>query len=290
MLHILFLILKIIGIVLLVLLGIILLLIGTVLFVPVRYRIKAETTNGIDDLKMHAKATWILYLATATADYQNKELKWQARIGWKKFSSEMEEPEEESGDGKKWEKSDDPMDEPVKEQKETSYEESKKSAEKSATKEKVSKKQAKKKQSFIEKIKCTIKRICDKIKKIWEMKEKIVEFLTDEIHLAAFNRLKKELFTFVKRIKPDKLKGYVRFGLDEPYNTGRVLAVLSALYPFYGDNIQIYPEFEKEILEGDVFIKGRIHLISLGIAVWKLYFDKNIKTTYEDFKSLKSGM
>ena len=109
----------------------------------------------------------------------------------------------------------------------------------------------------------------------------------DETHIQAFLRLKKELLFFIRKIKPDKINGYLRFGLEDPYNTGRVLAALSMLYPFYGEHFEVYPEFERVIIEGDIYFKGRIHLVHLLLALGRAYFDKNIKTAYENLKALK---
>lgn len=64
MLHILLLILKIIGIVLLVILGVLLLGIVCALFVPVRYRIEAVRREGEEEppVRVRVKVTWLLHL------------------------------------------------------------------------------------------------------------------------------------------------------------------------------------------------------------------------------------
>lgn len=285
MLHILFLLLKIIGIILLVILGIALIAVGTVLFVPVRYRLKAETTDGLKGVQMEAKATWLFHLISAVASYRESELEWQLRIGWKKIKSDEDAgnlnadvDEKEKTATKNTEQEESAQKETA--QKETSKTETAKqkiSQEKSAS---TKPEKSKEKKNWFKKIKCTIKEIYDKIKKA-------KDFILEETHIQAILRIKDEIVVFVKRIKPDKVKGYVRFGLEDPYNTGRVLAVLSVLYPFYGKNIQIYPEFEQEILEGDVFLKGRIHLIHFLVALCRTYFDKNIKVAYKNLKALK---
>ena len=274
MLHILFLILKIIGIILLAIIGIVVVLGGIVLFVPIRYRIKMETTNGLKGLRMEAKATWLLRLISAFVVYQDGELDGKARIAWKKFdiASDADEKKEM-------------VTEQVQECEENSKEKSEmEDAHNTEPKIKpTSKKSAEadsKKIKWFKKIKCTIKLICDKIKHV-------KDFITEETHLNALLRLKRELVYFAKNIIPDKMKGYVRFGLDDPYNTGRVLALLSVLYPFYGKDFEIYPEFEREIIEADMFIKGRIHLIHLLIIICKVYFDNNVKVAYKNLKSLK---
>lgn len=271
MLHILFLILKIIGIILLVILGILLTLVGVVLFVPIRYCLKTETTNGMKGLRTEAKATWLYRLVSAHVTYREETLDWQVRVGWKKFRSHEEIFDEEKYTSE--EKSSG--------EQRNSDEERISGEEKSSHRESVHEEESgTQSTNWIEKIKCTIKEICDKIRNI-------KEFLMEETHINAFLRIKKEIVFFIKKIKPDQIKGYIRFGLEEPYDTGRVLAGLSMLYPFYGEHIQIYPEFERTIIEADVFFKGRIHLMHLLAVVCRVYLDKNIKKAYKNYKESK---
>lgn len=55
-------ILKIIGILLAAILGIAVLLICIVLFVPVRYRIEAESAGTFESIDAHARFSWLLHL------------------------------------------------------------------------------------------------------------------------------------------------------------------------------------------------------------------------------------
>ena len=267
MIHILLLILKIIGIILLAILGILLISIVVVLFLPVQYQMEAKTEDGLEHLEVHAKAHWLLHLIYAYWDYEDKQSRWQVRIGWKKLNKK-----------RKAAMSDEDKVDDIQEEREASVPEEPTRQEQSE----------KPKQGCFQKIKCTIKRICDKIKALLETKDKLAAFLTDETHMAAFGHLKKEILVFAKHIRPRRIKGYIRFGMEEPYNTGRVLAALSILYPFYGDNVQIYPEFERQILEGNLFMKGHISVCRFLAIVLRLYFDENIKRTYKNYKLLKS--
>ncbi len=277
MLHILFLILKIIGIILLVILGITLTLVGVVLLVPIRYRMKTETTNGMKGLRTEVKANWFLHLISAHITYQEEKLDWQVRIGWKKIRATEDDVHIDDGDIDINAEEEKNVDKKITDQDEKRETTSKMTAsdkgenagkdspcDKEAATDKV------KKEGCFKKIKCTIQEIYGKIKNI-------KEFLTEETHIQAFLRLKKEIFFFIRKIKPDKIKGYLRFGLEDPYNTGRVLAALSMLYPFYGEDFQVYPEFEREIIEGDIYFKGRIHLVHLLLVLGRVYFDKNVK-------------
>lgn len=85
MLHILLLILKIIGIIFAVILGILVLLVFTVVFVPVRYEVKAGCEGNPDDIKAKGKVTWLFRFVRADLYYKEKKLKWRVRIAWKKI-------------------------------------------------------------------------------------------------------------------------------------------------------------------------------------------------------------
>ena len=91
MLHILLLILKVIGIIFAVILGILVLLVCVVLFVPVRYDLKAASEGTFARTRMEAKATWLLHLVRVKLCYEDKKLSWQVRIAWKKIQSGQEE-------------------------------------------------------------------------------------------------------------------------------------------------------------------------------------------------------
>lgn len=257
MLHILCLILKIVCIILFCTLAF-------VLFVPIRYRLNIESENSFKDLKVEARATWLFHLAYASAFYEKENMVWKLRVGWKKYHADekAKEKKESKETETDWERKGN-----VKESKKPVRTDKKDKTENTSEK-------------TVHKLTYTIRKICDKIKEI-------KAFLTEETHVQAFLRLKKEFWFLLKKTKPDKMKGYLRFGLADPYDTGRVLAGLSVLYPIYGDCVQIYPEFEHEVLEGHLLVKGRIHVIHLLVVFLRVYWDKNVRTAYRHFQNRK---
>lgn len=74
MLHIILLILKIIGIVLAIVLGMLFLVLISVLFVPVRYRVRAERQEGDDSppVEVYVKVTWLLHLVNVLVRYPGR--------------------------------------------------------------------------------------------------------------------------------------------------------------------------------------------------------------------------
>lgn len=285
-------ILKIIGIVLAVILGIAVLLIAIVFFLPVCYRIEARSEGTLEESDVKARFSWLFHLFAGYFAYQNGEFDWQVRIGWKKMNqpaqnqedtSFVQMPLKEENTGKKSsEKESVALEEAEPEIKQS---EKKQEQEKEDT---ISEKPKQKKRiSFFQKIKYTYRKICDKIKILLEKKENVIEFLSDTVHQAAWERLKKEVQRILHFLRPKKLKGSVCFGLADPYNTGRVLALLSMFYPFYGEHIEIHPDFERKILKGEVLVKGHLCGIYAVIPMWNLFWDKQVRTTYQHIKTFK---
>lgn len=240
MLHILFLILKIIGMILLVILGMLILVLCTVFLIPANYLIQAETEDGIKALSFEAKAHWFLHLFTAYYRYKDNQSDWQVRIGWKTLNHKDHALSTRS-----------------------------------------------EKKDKIKKIKCTNLKICDKIKAFWETKEKVTSFLTDDIHVEAFQIVKREIGILARHMRPRRIRGFVRFGFEDPYRTGQVLAGLSILYPFYGEHVEIYPDFAQKILVGDLYVKGHIRMVHLATLLRRLFFNRYVRKTYMDYKKIK---
>lgn len=281
-------ILKIIGTILLAILGIIILALCVVLLVPLRYVISAESKGNMETSRLEIKFHWLLHLFSGRVLYENQELNYKVRALWMKLA----DSEEEAKPSQKTKEAEEISEEIVTE--DTSTNESKVEAEpkaesvaeteaepteevKSETKAESKKKESK--ENKLEKLKCTIKNLCDKIKMV-------LEFIKDEAHINTLTRLKKEFIRLLKFLKPKKLKGKVRFGMEDPYVTGQILAVLSVFYPFYAERVEIYPEFDQKILEGNLYVKGHVRGIYALIMAFNLIIDKNVRTTIKDVQAL----
>ena len=290
MLHILLMLLKIIGILLAVILGLILLVIFVVLFAALKYEVAAAADGDMKSVKANIKFSWLFHLISGFAVYEEQKLNWQVKVALKKINVPKVEAEQSTEKAEEIakeitheavEETTAVFDETIQDVKNESAE----ITESTKKNENTSKKQAKK-VPFKEKIRCSIQKISDKIKEIKNLKDKIVGFLTAENHKKAFQKLLKELLRLLKKLKPKKLKANVEFGFEDPYKTGSILAYLSMLYPFYGDNINIVPDFTEQVLKGDIFIKGYIrisYMVSMGI---RLILDRNIRFTIKDVMKL----
>lgn len=142
--------------------------------------------------------------------------------------------------------------------------------------------------AFFEKIKYTFQRICDNIKSLMATKEKLEDFVTNEVHQAALQRGIRELKRLLRFLKPKRFRLNAHIGFSDPSVTGKMLAGLSILYPFVGKNhLCVTPEFEEEIYEGDIMIRGHLRVIYIIIIGWNLIWDKNIRMTYKHIKNYK---
>ena len=312
MIHILFLILKIIGWILLFLLAILLLLILTILFYPVRYRFSAKGENTLDTLVADGKVSWLFHLISGSASYEHGELKWKLRLAWKKFDSSEEEQNETSEksvapeplekepleDEKKSEIKDNPPEKDVKiekaSEKGTKIEKESKiekepgiEKESGTEKTKVREEQRSENvqtESKLKKIKYTFQKLCGTIKKAGEKKEFLTAFLTYEKHQRAFEAVKKELCHLLHVLKPKKLQANVTFGFSDPSWTGYMLAFLGSIYGLIGEYVQIQPDFEERKLEGNASAEGKIRVIYFAVPAWKLFWNKDVKITYKHIR------
>ncbi|WP_461812059.1 DUF2953 domain-containing protein [Faecalimonas sp.] len=295
MLHILCILLKIIGILILVLLGLFFLLTGIILFVPVRYHIEAKGKGTVQSLEMKMRFSWLLHLLSGYVCYREKKIEWQVRTVWKKWNvPEVEKISKVEIQPQNLKESEEFQNQKKEKKQEKIIEETKIQQSKPAVDKEEKQRSKKEKDSFankfkklFQKIKCIISDFFDKIKLLREKKDKVVEFLKNETHQKAWKILKKEIIRTLKHLRPKKIKGKIRFGFSDPYLTGKVLAIISMCYPFYGNEIYVEPDFENDVLEGEVNIKGHVRGICFLVVVFNIFRSKEIRQTYKNMQLFK---
>ena len=130
----------------------------------------------------------------------------------------------------------------------------------------------------------TIKRLCDRIVEIRNNISYYIEVFGEEETKQAFLTCRQELKRIWKNIRPTKCRAELMIGTGEPDTTGYILAMHGILYPIIGNDIVIEPDFENQVLEGKLFLKGRVTVFVLLYAVLKIYFNKNIRYFLKRFK------
>ena len=390
MLHILLLILKVIGIIFAVILGILVLLACVVLYVPVRYDLRASCDGTLAGIRAGARVTWLLHLVGLYVCYEEKELTWRIRIAWKNIRSGQEEKntiraevetygeeveelredaeeaaeeeysgevlegeEERSGEvleeveertaevveGEE-ERSGDVLEEDRKriaeaveveegnsgeaveeveertaedcedreEDSEGSEEDRRRELGEASVNGEILEEQRSVWQKIADfchgiwqkitglyrkiagipaKLRDAVSNIRDKAEALKGKKDKILDFLTDEVHKKAFVKVKDELLRLLRKLKPKKISARVRYGFEDPSLTGRILAGISVAYPFLGDDVEVYPDFERRVLDGEVKIAGRIRASYFVWLLWKLVWCKEVRMTYRHVRQFK---
>ncbi len=137
------------------------------------------------------------------------------------------------------------------------------------------------------KVKNSIKKVFYIIIGFLEKWHKIKAFLQNEINKKGLKNAFVSLKKIFIHIRPKKLNIAVEFGTGDPCLTGQLLGGLSILYGYYGETVQITPNFETKILEGSIFCKGRIRLFTLLIICIKLILNKEFRKLIENFKAFK---
>ena len=275
MVHILLLILKAIGILILVLLGLVLAVVCLVLFVPVCYEAGGSWK---DKPAGKGEISWLFGAVSLSAGYDGDESGLTA--GVKLFGQKLWEMDKE----KEAPETHRPLDEETlrgtdaerkepEEKKTTLWEENQQPRPEPEDKRHT---EHKKKdvfgriKVFLEKLKFSFQSFCDKLKNIQNIAEEKKAWLEDEENQASLKLLWKQTGRFLRHVCPRGGKGSVTFGFEEPYLTGQVLSAAALIYPFFEGNLEICPVFDETVFEAEGSFKGRIragYLLWLGLGI-----------------------
>lgn len=130
---------------------------------------------------------------------------------------------------------------------------------------------------FIKLLKDTYNKVNGAKEKLTNKIEEIKSMVNDTENRELVSLIISQLKRLFKGIKPKKYDINVHFGFEEPDVTGKVLMYIAVFYGLTGLNINIKPEFEEKIFEGDCYLKGRIRVITLLSIALKVYKNKRFK-------------
>ena len=312
MIHIILAILKIVGILLAVLLGLVLLILLTVLFLPLRYRICAEKHGELKKSTANVSVSWLFGILKVKAGYRNGQISFVPQIFGQKidFAKKNNGQTEDSSEEKK------PL--PVLEEKtkpdpepspKTETQENK--ASKSETQDgEMSELQAEdaaepeKRHRFfniIEKVRMQIEKIRNRILTAKEQAKKTIrsitksketlkrylDFLRSDLSREVYQILKNHLFYLLRHIRPHKIKGYVHYGFGDPALTGEFTGILYLILPAKCEELDLEPDFEDQVCEGEVLALGHIRICHLALTGAKIFFDKKLKIYWKRFRRLR---
>ncbi len=271
---ILFLVLKIIGIILLVLISFLLFVLASLLFFPCIYRVKGSVHQKAECI---AKISCFYHLLGISILYRDGILKTYLRILFFKKEILKDKEETEETQQKFF----------VESQKEVEIQHEVGKEEKNipsfSTKEINHTKKGKKKPKKVRPRASLLQKMRSKRIDFKENYDKYKKIFTDARNKTAFVFLKVQFIKILQIIMPKKLKMTISFSLGSPDYTGQLLGVL-CLFPIgYKNRWNIYPDFEndKKYVTGVIDAKGRILLFRLLITAIKVLLDKDVKRLYK---------
>ena len=130
---------------------------------------------------------------------------------------------------------------------------------------------------IIEKVKCTFRDICDRIKNIKSEYDFYKGLWDLPQGKMAVKHVFSEVWYLLKKIKPKHIEGDVILGTGDPASTGQMIGAIAAVYGFFPEKLNITPDFEEKRYEGDLHIKGKLRLIHVVIIAIRLILDKNVR-------------
>ena len=315
MMHILLLILKIIGIILLSLVVLCLL----ILFFPIKY--KGKVNNNKASFDGTIKAQWLFHVLSFKCEFANEGWNYALKLFGIRIMQRNSDDEVdlESAPLEEYDDERYVMDRPnylesiIDSENEqdahpnlvgvnTDSKDSHSSSNDSRDESKQSRtKKENKIKSFIDFLKQTAK----KIKKVFKaiaakaesgaegaknIYEKIVYYkkiLSSNVTKRAYKKGKVYVIKLIKHISPSKINGNLRLGFDEPHKTGQSLGAVALIYGTFNidaTKFEILPDFENEVLEGSLSFKGKGLVCVILYYLVKFYFDRDIHRVIKKLK------
>ena len=323
MIHILFMILKALGILILVLLLLVLLIVCIVLFLPFCYRAQVlKEEEGFACVKASGRVSWLFGAVALTASYEEQKPEAQILLfgasleTWKRRLKKIrrgeasvprtEENETENAlEAEKTAEQKAP-DQKEKQQKVTAQKEQpEQEQEPYAPKKSILERFFGRIEYLPEKLLNLASRLLQTAFRLLELPFRLLEKLEQKIQAGrrlkrkwesvkkffrskmfreALLHAKKEVLYFLKKAAPKKVTGTVRFGFNDPALTGETLGILGMIYGKLPKDLSIQPDFEQEILQGDVRMKGSFQAVTAAGIALRLFRDQNLRKTIRHFK------
>ena len=310
MIHILFMILKALGILLLVLLFLVLLIVCTVLFLPLCYRAQVQKEEeGFACVKASGRVSWLFGAVALTASYEEQKPEAQILLfgasleTWKRRLKKIRRGEASVSRTEENETENAPEAEKTAEQK--APDQTEQEQEPDAPKKSILERFFGRIEYLPEKLLNLASRLLQTAFRLLELPFRLLEKLEQKIQAGrrlkrkwesvkkffrskmfreALLHAKKEVLYFLKKAAPKKVTGTVRFGFDDPALTGETLGILGMIYGKLPKDLSIQPDFEQEILRGDVRMKGSFQAVTAAGIALRLFRDQNLRKTIRHFK------
>lgn len=123
----------------------------------------------------------------------------------------------------------------------------------------------------------------DKLSKGKDIFNKIRDFYNDESYKGVIKFIWKHLKKVLKSVLPKKTKIELEYGLDDPMMTGLSLGAISIFYAVLGNSMVIKPDFNRQMIKGKFYVKGRIYLFIIAYHAILVILDKRVRKLKSEF-------
>jgi len=88
-----------------------------------------------------------------------------------------------------------------------------------------------------------------------------------------------------KHIAPRKFKIYIKYGFENPADTGILCGLTNAFSNYFSEyDVKFIPVFDREILNGEILLKGRIFFFIIVYYILEVLLSKIFRETIKKIK------
>ena len=144
---------------------------------------------------------------------------------------------------------------------------------------------AEEKQSFFDKLEAKKTDIAEKLKNIYNKLVHYKEIIDDPRFRNGIRYALNRLFAALRHILPRRLKGWAHYGFEDPSTTGYITAAVGATYGLFYDHMKFEPDFENEVLEGNIGFRGHARLGTVLFIALQVILKKDCRFVYKTIKA-----
>ncbi len=268
----------IIGKVLLTLLIIVVLLLFLLLFFPISYRLYVKRKETKTELKVYLR--WLFGFIQGRYHYPEPN-RLQVFLLWKELTTfHGTKRRDKSSSNEKKKKVTNTIPSPT----ETSNNENSIEVKEEGSITNDNKRKTQRKPNLFDKLKNKAKQITDKYYHIKENVGRYTSILKEDNTKVLLGDIFTEVKRFIKYLKPKKQRANLTIGTGSPDTTGYLYGIVCMYSHLLGPDVNIYPDFENKIFEGELELSGRITVFMLGMIILRLYRNQNLPEFLDKFK------
>lgn len=127
------------------------------------------------------------------------------------------------------------------------------------------------------KIKRNLRNVSEKIQYYYKLYQ-------EESTKEVIRFVKEQIIWLLHKIAPKEITGKIQFGTGDPAATGELMGVISILLPVYSYSIELEPDFENKIFEGEAQASGTVRIWYFLVIAWRVIRKKDLKKLIKRLK------